>query len=381
MPTNGCSCSPRRRKNRWDHSGRSSACGLEAAANRPLSRKLLREVGDKWAPTYRSGPWAHVVHAQTFHFDAHVPYAIGIHYLLAYDGGAVQPGDCVAGARYRWWSLEESSATTVLPPSRLSSGMLHRAPPLSAVWAPSASSSCCTPPSTRRDRRARRAEGRGEDVASRCRAIWGAPGANFWDPDRVARPSFGSRHPRPNTAGARSPCHQAQQPSSSSSAAAARISNGAGKPRGLDTLHPANRPLSPDNLSRDVAPRMPVALGLPLAMFHGLRTPREQGIRVSVPISGFTARSDLRQVPVLPRRRRGRVAEGGGLLNCECVLRNQWLRTLFAVTSQYPSRGREAQGAGLLNQYTWERVSRVRIPSGSAKNLVLKTSDDLKTQC
>ena len=47
-----------------------------------------------------------VVHAHTFHFDAQVPYMIGIYYLLAYEGGEVQPGDDMRDALYRWWSLE-----------------------------------------------------------------------------------------------------------------------------------------------------------------------------------------------------------------------------------------------------------------------------------
>ena len=42
-----------------------------------------------------------MVHAQTFHFDHHVPYMIGISYLLASEGEGSQPGDDMRDARYR----------------------------------------------------------------------------------------------------------------------------------------------------------------------------------------------------------------------------------------------------------------------------------------
>ena len=51
------------------------------------------------------------VHAQSFHYDANVRYMIGLDYLLAYEGGQVEPGDdmlgsleltgiCLGGSRY-----------------------------------------------------------------------------------------------------------------------------------------------------------------------------------------------------------------------------------------------------------------------------------------
>ena len=53
---------------------------------------VLREVREEAGPHLQVRPLG-VVHAQTFHFDHHVPYMIGLYYLLAYAGGAVQSGD------------------------------------------------------------------------------------------------------------------------------------------------------------------------------------------------------------------------------------------------------------------------------------------------
>jgi hypothetical protein len=41
-------------------------------------------------------------------------YMIGIHYLLAYEGGEVQPGDDMHDAHYRWWSIEELTTPNIL---------------------------------------------------------------------------------------------------------------------------------------------------------------------------------------------------------------------------------------------------------------------------
>jgi len=46
----------------------------------------------------------------------------------------VQPGDDMRDARYRWWSLEELSATTVRLHPSIPLWMLHRAVVLYRVW-------------------------------------------------------------------------------------------------------------------------------------------------------------------------------------------------------------------------------------------------------
>ena len=84
--------------------------GLEAAET--VLDRVLREVREEAGPQVQVRPLG-VVHAHTFHFDDHVPYMIGIYYLLVYEGGEVQPGDDMRDAHYRWWSLEELTAANV----------------------------------------------------------------------------------------------------------------------------------------------------------------------------------------------------------------------------------------------------------------------------
>jgi ADP-ribose pyrophosphatase YjhB (NUDIX family) len=83
---------------------------LEAAET--ILAGVLREISEEAGPQLQVRPLS-VVHAHTFHFDAQVPYMIGIHYLLAYEGGEVQPGDDMRDAHYRWWSLAELTAATI----------------------------------------------------------------------------------------------------------------------------------------------------------------------------------------------------------------------------------------------------------------------------
>jgi hypothetical protein len=75
-----------------------------------------------------------VVHAQTFHYDDQVPYMIGIYYLLAYEGGEVQPGDDMRDAHYRWWSLEELTAANIQFHPSTHLWMLQRAVALYRCW-------------------------------------------------------------------------------------------------------------------------------------------------------------------------------------------------------------------------------------------------------
>jgi len=71
---------------------------LEAAET--ILAGALREVREEAGSHIQVRPLG-VVHAQSFHFDTHVPYMIGISYLLAYEGGEVRPGDDMRDARYR----------------------------------------------------------------------------------------------------------------------------------------------------------------------------------------------------------------------------------------------------------------------------------------
>jgi len=94
---------------------------------------VLREVSEEAGAQIQARPLG-VVHAQTFHFDAQVEYMIGIYYLCVYEGGAIQPGDDMRDAHYRWWSLEELSAPHVRFHPSTHLWMLERAVALYRCW-------------------------------------------------------------------------------------------------------------------------------------------------------------------------------------------------------------------------------------------------------
>jgi ADP-ribose pyrophosphatase YjhB (NUDIX family) len=104
---------------------------LEAAET--VLAGVLREVREEAGPHIQVRPLG-VVHAQTFHFDAQVPYMIGIYYLLAYEGGEVQPGDDMRDAHYHWWSLAELTAANVRLHLSTQHWMLQRAVALYRLW-------------------------------------------------------------------------------------------------------------------------------------------------------------------------------------------------------------------------------------------------------
>ena len=104
---------------------------LEAAET--VLAGVLREVREEAGPHIQGRPLG-VVHAQTFHFDVQVPYMIGIYYLLAYEGGQVQPGDDMYDSQFRWWRLEELVQEKVklfVPPQLW---VLQRAIELYRLW-------------------------------------------------------------------------------------------------------------------------------------------------------------------------------------------------------------------------------------------------------
>jgi 8-oxo-dGTP pyrophosphatase MutT (NUDIX family) len=105
---------------------------LEAAET--VLAGVLREVSEEAGPQIQVQPLG-VVHAHTFHqFDHQVPYMIGIYYLLAYEGGEVQPGDDMRDAHYRWWSLEELTVANVWFHPSTHLWMLQRAVALYRLW-------------------------------------------------------------------------------------------------------------------------------------------------------------------------------------------------------------------------------------------------------
>jgi len=94
----------------------------------------LREASEELGGDVRVRPLG-TIHAQTFHYDENVQYMIAIYYLLAYEGGEIQPGDDMQGSQYRWWSLaelEDEHVKVDVPPGQ--KWILQRAVELYRLW-------------------------------------------------------------------------------------------------------------------------------------------------------------------------------------------------------------------------------------------------------
>jgi len=60
---------------------------------------------------------------------------LSVAYLLAFEGGEIQPGDDMEGSEYRWWSLDEMASEDVeliIPPDEI--WLLARAVDLYRLW-------------------------------------------------------------------------------------------------------------------------------------------------------------------------------------------------------------------------------------------------------
>ena len=103
-------------------------------AQETLLEAALRETGEEAGPAVQVRPLG-VVHAQSFHYDEAVRYMISIHYLMAYHGGPIEPGDDMAGSHHRWWSLAEiETEQPALHPSVLPLDLLKRTIELYRLW-------------------------------------------------------------------------------------------------------------------------------------------------------------------------------------------------------------------------------------------------------
>jgi ADP-ribose pyrophosphatase YjhB (NUDIX family) len=84
--------------------------GMEA--NETVLAGVLREAHEEAGADVRLRPLG-VFHAQSFAYDEHIPYMVSIYYLLAYEGGRIVPGDDMADAEAKWWSLAALKAANV----------------------------------------------------------------------------------------------------------------------------------------------------------------------------------------------------------------------------------------------------------------------------
>ncbi|MBI2569333.1 MAG: NUDIX hydrolase [Candidatus Schekmanbacteria bacterium] len=77
-----------------------------------------------------------VFHAESFAYDASVPLMLSLCVVAAYAGGAIVPGDDMAGSEARWWRLAELAAPAVrviVPPD--GKDLIRRAIAAAALWA------------------------------------------------------------------------------------------------------------------------------------------------------------------------------------------------------------------------------------------------------
>ena len=103
-------------------------------AGETVLQGTLREAHEELGSDIRLRPLG-TIHVQTFHYDENVQYMIAIYYLLAYEGGAIHPGDDMQGSQYRWWSLDKldnENVNIVVPPSQ--KWILKRAIELYRLW-------------------------------------------------------------------------------------------------------------------------------------------------------------------------------------------------------------------------------------------------------
>ena len=87
-------------------------------AGETVLQGALREAAEEAGAAARLRPLG-AVHVQTFHYDANVRYMLSLMYLMAYEGGAVQPGDDMTGSEVGWFTVEElldEELNVIVPP-------------------------------------------------------------------------------------------------------------------------------------------------------------------------------------------------------------------------------------------------------------------------
>ena len=100
-------------------------------AGETILEGALRETREEVGPDVQVRPLG-TVHASTAQdSDAR---AIGLFYLMAYEGGQIQPGDDMRGSQFRWWNLKEletESVEIVVPSEKW---IVERAVELYRLW-------------------------------------------------------------------------------------------------------------------------------------------------------------------------------------------------------------------------------------------------------
>jgi 8-oxo-dGTP pyrophosphatase MutT (NUDIX family) len=81
-------------------------------ANETVLAGVLREVREELGEEIRVRPLGSL-HISTFRYDDNVPFMLSLNYLLAYEGGAVIPGDDMKNCPYGWFTLAELTSGQV----------------------------------------------------------------------------------------------------------------------------------------------------------------------------------------------------------------------------------------------------------------------------
>ncbi len=91
----------------------------------------LRETREEVGPDVQVRPLG-TVHALTAQdSDAR---AIALFYLMAYEGGQIQPGDDMQGSQFRWWNVEELEAENIEVVVPSEKWIVERAVELYRLW-------------------------------------------------------------------------------------------------------------------------------------------------------------------------------------------------------------------------------------------------------
>lgn len=78
-------------------------------AGETILDSALRELREEAGTSICVNPIG-VVHAHSFNYDPSVEGMISIYYVVKFKKGEIIPGDDMAGAEYRWWSLDKIKA-------------------------------------------------------------------------------------------------------------------------------------------------------------------------------------------------------------------------------------------------------------------------------
>jgi len=101
-------------------------------AGETLVEGALRETREEAGEEVRVRPLG-TVHISTFHYDENVRYMLSVGYLMAYEGGKIQPGADMAGSRYKWWGSQDLAKVEMLIPPD-GKWLIERAVELYRMW-------------------------------------------------------------------------------------------------------------------------------------------------------------------------------------------------------------------------------------------------------